>query len=495
MVEQATCAGLLRYVGSAADAALEPEVAAAMPRVSSDGLTYTFEVRPGFRFSEPSGEEVTAETFRYSIERALSPRLEEGGFAPAPLFVDDIEGEQAFRDGEAEHISGLTADGNELSITLAAPSPDFLWRLTLPFFCPVPLDTPLARGAAKQRLSTDAGFVEQVPSAGPYYVADHINGEYIILRRNPNYAGERAATYDTIALREGVNAGVAIQRVQSGEWDGIVHLYDHAFNPRGELASRWGPDSEAAVGGDQRYHGVPDGGIWYVMFNARQGSPFSDVRLRRAVSLALDREALSTIFAPAFSSTVPWSGVLAPPLTSAAPEPASLEQDVEAAQGLVSPAPEAPLRLVFTDGCEECALAADRIVADLADIGLEVMVEAVEDSVQAIHEPGAPHDMKIGASWPDTPDPASFLSRLLIEDMPSEWLPAPLAEAAQELASTEGERRTSAAIALAEGPVSDEVPLAVFGHTLHGAFFAPTLDCLEFPLVGGLDLVALCPGE
>jgi hypothetical protein len=79
--------------------------------------------------------------------------------------------------------------------------------------------------------------------------------------------------------------------------------------------------------------------------------------------------------------------------------------------------------------------------------------------------------------------------------MPSEWLPASLAEAAQELASIELEGRASAAIALAEGPVADELPLAVFGHTLHGAFFAPTLDCLDFPLVGGLDLVALCPGE
>ena len=72
----ATCAKLLNYPDSAgpAGARLRPEVAAAMPTVSRDGRTYTFRIRPGFRFSPPSNEPVTAETFRHTIERrSLSP--------------------------------------------------------------------------------------------------------------------------------------------------------------------------------------------------------------------------------------------------------------------------------------------------------------------------------------------------------------------------------------------------------------------------------------
>ena len=63
---------------------LRPEVAAAMPDISPDGRTYTFRIRPGFRFSPPSGQAVTAETFKATIERALSPKFAPGGH-PNPL--------------------------------------------------------------------------------------------------------------------------------------------------------------------------------------------------------------------------------------------------------------------------------------------------------------------------------------------------------------------------------------------------------------------------
>jgi ABC-type oligopeptide transport system substrate-binding subunit len=132
---------------------LRPEIAAGMPTLSPDGRTYTFKIRPGYRFSPPSNQPVTAGTFRYTIERALSPRLRDnpsGQRPPGPQFVREIEGEQAFRDGRAEHISGLNASGDTLSITLTKRSPDFLARLALPFFCPVPVGTPFVAGAPAQ---------------------------------------------------------------------------------------------------------------------------------------------------------------------------------------------------------------------------------------------------------------------------------------------------------------------------------------------------------
>ena len=71
----ATCAGLLSYPDRPAPQGtrLVPDVAQAMPTVSDDGRTYTFIVRPGFRFS--SGAPVTAATFKHTIERTLSPKL------------------------------------------------------------------------------------------------------------------------------------------------------------------------------------------------------------------------------------------------------------------------------------------------------------------------------------------------------------------------------------------------------------------------------------
>ena len=161
-----------------------------MPEVSPDGRTYTFTVRPGYVFSPPSNQPVTAETFRYSIERALSPRLAEnptGQIPPGPQYIDDIEGERAFRRGRAQHISGLTASGDTLSITLTKPSPDFLKRLALPFFCPVPIGTPFLAGAPHQGQGWPYWRLHTI--GGPYYVAAFSNEEHVILKRNPNYRG------------------------------------------------------------------------------------------------------------------------------------------------------------------------------------------------------------------------------------------------------------------------------------------------------------------
>ena len=108
----ATCVGLVRYRDAPAPEGweLEPEVAAALPTVSADGRTYTFTIRSGFAFSPPGDEPVTAETFRATIERLLSPVFDEDD-APGPQLYGDIVGAQEYRDGTADHVSGLDRCG------------------------------------------------------------------------------------------------------------------------------------------------------------------------------------------------------------------------------------------------------------------------------------------------------------------------------------------------------------------------------------------------
>ena len=74
----ATCAALLNYPDKAGPAGslLTPEVAQSLPARSPDGRTYTFKIRPGFRFSPPSNQPVTAQTFKDTIERTLNPRMQ-----------------------------------------------------------------------------------------------------------------------------------------------------------------------------------------------------------------------------------------------------------------------------------------------------------------------------------------------------------------------------------------------------------------------------------
>ena len=72
-LDAATCSNLLRYPDGSSQ--LVPEIAAAMPVLSNGGRTYTFTIRSGYRFSPPSNQPVTAETFARTIERALWPKL------------------------------------------------------------------------------------------------------------------------------------------------------------------------------------------------------------------------------------------------------------------------------------------------------------------------------------------------------------------------------------------------------------------------------------
>ena len=81
----ATCAKLFNYpdASGAAGKRLVPEVAAGWPKVTDGGRTYTFRIRPGYGFSPPSHEAVTAESFRHEIERFLSRSPGRGAFEPA----------------------------------------------------------------------------------------------------------------------------------------------------------------------------------------------------------------------------------------------------------------------------------------------------------------------------------------------------------------------------------------------------------------------------
>src|SRR3954452_18115734 len=139
--EYSTCLKLLNSPDSAGDAGsqLVPEAATALPEVSADGKTYTFTIKPGLKFSPPSTEEVTADTFKFVIERDLNPKMQ----SPSASFISDIVGASEFIDGKAKDVSGVKAEGDKLTITLTDVAPDFLSRIAMPFFCAIPTDTPI----------------------------------------------------------------------------------------------------------------------------------------------------------------------------------------------------------------------------------------------------------------------------------------------------------------------------------------------------------------
>jgi ABC-type oligopeptide transport system substrate-binding subunit len=485
-IEFATCAKLLNYPDEPPPQGLRlrPEVAAAMPKVSPDGRTYTFKVRPGYRFSPPSNQLVTAQTFRASIERALSPRLAENPISqipPGPRIIDDIEGERAFRAGAAGHISGLRASGDTLSITLTKPSPDFLERLALPFFCPEPKGTPTVAGA-ERRFRPDGSWY--APSTGPYYIANYgrLN---VILKRNPNYRGPRPQALDAIAIREGVDAGPALELVEDQGWDGITSLSDPVLDPGRAVDRQWGAGSAAAASGDRRYFSTPEARTRYIAFNARRGV-FADRQVRRAAALALDRTALA-----AASNDLPTDQLLSGAL------PGYQDKDLYPAQPSVATA--AAVRegrggravMPVPSGCGQCTEAARVVRADLAAIGIEVKIREREDFRAAL-EPGGGFDLLEAETRIPYPDSASFLAQMM-RDIPPGWAPAATRAKVQRVARLTGGRRQRAAAALADRLATGDVPLAAYGAPQFSQFIGPRIGCRVFTPVGyGLDLAALC---
>src|SRR6266566_3032352 len=130
-LEYATAAKL--YNWSDRGTRLVPEVASRVA-VSNRGRTYTFLLRQGFRFSD--GSPVTAKSFAYAIDRVANHDLA----SPGAQFITDssgaqIVGAQEVNDGLAQHVSGVIANGEKLTILLLVKAdPSFLEKLTMPFF-------------------------------------------------------------------------------------------------------------------------------------------------------------------------------------------------------------------------------------------------------------------------------------------------------------------------------------------------------------------------
>lgn len=434
----------------------------------------------------------TSETFRYSIERALSPEIHS---FPATLAIGDIEGEQAFLAGESDHISGLRAEGDTLTIKLVEPAPDFLARLSVPVFCPVPTDTPMIQGGVGAHASYPHRVAVPVPSAGPYYIADHLDGEYTILKRNPNYAGQRPHAFDAIALREGVDPGLAVRLVERGQWDGIAFVSDPLLVPSGPEDEKYGAE-DASVEGPS-YYALPSPLTGVLAFNTSR-PPFSDPDVRRAVALALDRESIAAI----------WGNVATDQLVPPMLPPGSEDREVFPLDGSGLEETRSLMRgRTFTvvyafadDGSGRNEQEAEVVRTSLAKIGISVEIQAVPDLYEGGLDPRGT-DLFGTAAEAYWGDPVELLSGAfglfgLFRDIPPPWVPDGVAEEIEALSQLTGQERWSAAASLADRLANDDVVVAPELGGANPTLLSSSLGCRVFPPFGyGVDLAALCPSE
>ncbi len=475
-----TCAGLLSYPDKpgAEGLTLQPEAATAMPTVSADGRTYTFTIKAGLQFSPPSNEAVTAETFRYSIERALSPEFEE--WQPGPAIFADIVGAQDFRAGDSAHVAGLAVAGDELSITLQEPAPDILDRLASSYACPVPVNTPAIQGGLNP--------IPPIAGAGPYYLAEVFQRRFIVLGKNPNYHGDRPQPFDTIAIRMQTAPSTAIAMVEDGKVDAAMFDgFDPLTSPTSGLAVRWGP-GRAQAADDQRWFGASRPEVSYLAMNP-SGPAFRDRDVRRAVALGLDRAALSRVFVLG-----PTADLLVPAVRGSADPDASVEPpDPGAARRLLNGRDLTITMQGFPDewGCQPCRNFELEVKRQLKRIGITVAIrhpDGDEYPGDAL-DPGSDIDLLEFGTGSEFPDPAAFLHGL----QENGWLgEANLRELAR-LNDLAGEARVRGAAALARRIVDEQFLVVPYGHPVYPFFIGDRIGCgFVQPAIGAFDLLSLC---
>jgi peptide/nickel transport system substrate-binding protein len=179
-LEYATAAKLYNYPDKAGPAGsqLVPEVASKFT-VSGNGKVYTFTIRKGFKFS--NGKAVTANNFKYAINRALNKQLA----SPGAQFITDpngtnIVGAKKVNNGKGNSAAGVKVKGNKLTIRLTKPDATFMAKITMPFFQATSTSLPLSK-----EIVTVSG--QKLPSAGPYYYSRNDVNRLTSLRRNPFY--------------------------------------------------------------------------------------------------------------------------------------------------------------------------------------------------------------------------------------------------------------------------------------------------------------------
>jgi peptide/nickel transport system substrate-binding protein len=478
----ATC-GSLYTVGD--DGTPRADLAGGEPVVSSDGRTYTFRVRSGFRFSPPSNEPVTAAAFERAIERALSPRL--GSFGGT--LVADLVGARGVAAGRRRSVAGVTARGNTLVVRLVKPAPDLASRLSANYFCAVPPSTPI----------TPKG-VDGVPTAGPYFVASHVPDRSLILRRNPGYRGPRRGRLAEIRYQIGVSPERAVAAVEAGRADYVqLQAPTVAAGVHEAVASRlvrrYGPHSDAARAGRQRLFTAPAPNVYWFGFNTRRPL-FAKARLRRAVNYAMDRRALAEHTGGGEAGR-PTDQIIPPGVPGfedAAVYPLG-GPDLSTARRLAGPGRRRAV--LYTCNLPGCTRHGQILRSNLRAIGIELDVRqfSIPEMFTRINtKPDEPFDIAYQNWFYDNADPANYINGPFGPGSPNVRMfeDAEFDRRMGAAARLSGEHRYRAYADLDRDLSGRFAAAAPFATGASSYFLSSRMGCARLHPIDGLDLTALC---
>ena len=245
--------------------------AAARWEISPDALTYTFHLRPEARWS--NGDPVTSGDFIASYRRLLSPATA----APkAPLFFP-VKNARAFTTGTVTDFSavGFTApDPQKLVVTLEHPTPAFLLYVASGPWLPVHPATVAKHGRTWTQPAHHIGN-------GPFTLAEWRQQQRIVVKKNPAYRAAAAVRLDEIQFLRFDSGDTEERAYRAGQVDVTMSV------PVSKLET-YARERPAEI------FQTPLAETRYLTFNTRR-PPLDDPRVRRALSLAIDREKITAL--------------------------------------------------------------------------------------------------------------------------------------------------------------------------------------------------------
>lgn len=322
--------------------------------ITEDGLTYTFTLREGIKFS--NGRDITADDVKYSFERLLNPETA----SPTAYMFAAIEGVEAYQSGDAEEVSGIRViDPRTVEFTLQFP----VWTLMKRFALPPGMILP------REGVEATDNFGRNPLGAGPFVLDSWESGVSMTGSRNPYYFAEGQPIVDGFELSIGVEPSVGILRIENGEADVSLDFVPSADFPRINTDPVLSPRLLPLAA-------FPN--IDYVIFNTNI-EPFDDVRVRQALSMATDRERLAQI---TNGRSVPAAGPIPPisPGDNAELEPQAL--DLEGAQALLEEAGYGDgftTQMLSTTDPQQISFA-QAVIADWAQVGVQVELTSVDNA-------------------------------------------------------------------------------------------------------------------
>ena len=357
--------------------------------ISEGGTLYTFTIKKGVKFH--SGREVKADDFKYSIERACDPKLLS---TVASGYLDDIVGVREMIEGKAQDIPGIRAvDDYTLQIKIDKPRPYFLGKLT--YMCSFVVDKDIAKKGVE--ITT----VEAMRSGtGPYIPESYQNEQLFVLKANKDYHGG-APKIDRIERPVLSDSSTRIAKYRAGEVD-LIQL------ERQDIAA---VENDDKFKSHLKFYDRP--ATWYVGFNQNMVPALKDVKVRKAIAMAINRKRIVDDLMSGFNKLA--TGILPPGVVGARENVLPYDYDPAAAKALLAEAGWAgkidSIDMYYRSEQADYRLVVEAVQADLKqNLGINVNAKPLQTPpyLDRYNKRQLPfYHMRWGA---DYLDPQNFLS-------------------------------------------------------------------------------------